>query len=628
MIGPRILALVAAAVVSTTASPVLRTRSPYAVKDSHNVPRSWSRLSSAPGDHMINLQIGLKQGQFDELERHLYEVSDPAHDRYGNHLSIDEVNDLIKPEDETLNLVHEWLEDMGIERANLDYSPAKDWIKVSLSVSDVERLLDTEYSVYEHENGGQVVRTPKWSLPVHLHEHVETIQPTNSFFRPTPRRKHLKEVKETDSQRKAIQAYKEPASHDLSEVCDESSITPTCLRVLYGTIDYVPQVPGQNKIGLANYLDETSNRSDVSIFLQQFRPDAVSAAYNFTIEVINDGDNTQMPNTPEQNDDGKDEEANLDAETILGISYPTPMIAYNTGGNAPSIADAVTDADSNEPYLVWVQHMLSLKDIPQVISTSYSDNEQTVPLSYARSVCRQFAQLGARGVSLLFASGDDGVGPEGNCILNDGSNRTVFLPEFPNSCPYVTNVGATKGFAPEVVAHDEANGFASGGGYSNYFAQPAYQRAVVEAYTASLDGAYKGLFNASGRAYPDLAVQGQHYAVTWGGQNVHVDGTSASTPAAAAIISLVNDALLAAGKKQLGFLNPWLYAGGWKAFNDVTSGSAVGCGVDGFPAAEGWDAATGWGSPDFKKVLEALGVPFSAAAAAPARGAGKKAKGA
>ena len=56
--------------IAVTASPV---RSTYAVKDRHYVPSRWSKVQRAPADHLINLQIGLKQSQFDELERHLYE---------------------------------------------------------------------------------------------------------------------------------------------------------------------------------------------------------------------------------------------------------------------------------------------------------------------------------------------------------------------------------------------------------------------------------------------------------------------------------------------------------------------------------------------------------------------------
>lgn len=51
----------------------LRTRSPYVVKEVHNPPNRWAKVGAAPADHIVNLQIGLKQNQFDELERHLHE---------------------------------------------------------------------------------------------------------------------------------------------------------------------------------------------------------------------------------------------------------------------------------------------------------------------------------------------------------------------------------------------------------------------------------------------------------------------------------------------------------------------------------------------------------------------------
>ncbi|KAI4160428.1 MAG: hypothetical protein LQ342_005752 [Letrouitia transgressa] len=595
--------------VLVSGSPI-RSRSSYAVKESHHVPRKWSRVGEAPANGIIHLEIALKQSRFEELERHLYEVSDPDHERYGNHLSATEVENLVKPNDDSLDLVHEWLFDNGVEEGQLSYSPAKDWVKISLPIAQVETLLDTKYSVYRHTDGTYVVRAPTWSLPTHLHSHVDTIQPTNSFFRGAPRKSNVMPISElgTDEPTNLRSALVKdpPADLSVAQACNASAVTPLCLRTLYGTLNYNPKVPGKNKVGLTNYLGETNNRSDVSIFLQKYRPEAAKAAYQFKIEIIANGDNQQTPNNATQLDDGKDLEGNLDAETILGISYPTPLIAYNTGGSPPFKPDLRTPTNTNEPYLVWVQYVLAKKDLPQIISTSYGDDEQTVPASYARRVCNQFAQLGARGVSLLFASGDAGVGgdPE-TCFTNDGKNRSTFLPSFPDGCPYVTSIGATKNFNPEVAAFDPRNGFVSGGGFSNYFPRPAYQDGIVPPYVQSLNGAYKGLYNPQGRAYPDIAAQGQAFQTVWNGTDVRLDGTSASTPAASAVLTLVNDALLAAGKKPLGFLNPWLYKKGYKAFTDIVSGNSMGCGTDGFPAVKGWDAVTGFGTPFFPKVKAA-----------------------
>ena len=533
------------------------------------------------------------------------EVSDPDHPRYGQHLTSDEVSTYIRPTDEATDDVHEWLSDTGIDLDTLSYTPAGDWITVRLPVEDVERLLDTRYSVYKHkEDGSRMVRTPQWSLPRHLHEHIDVIQPTNSFSRPSklskPRMKRSSTLKPVSMAKGLLKAPpKLPGLQrpTVAQVCNTSLVTPLCLRTFYGTVDYVPQVPGQNQIALCNYLNETNNRSDVSTFLQDFRPDAAAAGDQFTIDIIANGANQQTPLSEEQLNDGQDVEGNLDAETILGVSYPTPLTAYNTGGSPDFDPDVNTPTDTNEPYLTWITYVEGQEFVPQVISTSYDDDEQTVPPSYATRVCQEFGKFGVLGHSLLFASGDSGVGPAGGCISNDGTNKTEFIPEFPSSCPYITSVGATKNFAPEVVAFDPNNGFSSGGGFSNYFARPWYQNATVPAYIASLQGEYAGLFNASGRGYPDISAQGQRFAVVYAGEVISVDGTSASTPLASSILSLVNDALIAAGKKPLGFLNPWLYKQGFAGFNDITSGSALGCNVTGFEAKTGWDPVSGFGTP-------------------------------
>lgn len=92
------------------------------------------------------------------------------------------------------------------------------------------------------------------------------------------------------------------------------------------------------------------------------------------------------------------------------------------------------------------------------------------------------------------------------------------------------------------------------------------------------------------------------------GSTANVIGTSGASPICAGVIGLVNDALLSAGRPPLGFLNPWLYSGGYQAFTDVTNGSSFGCNTSGFPATVGWDAVTGFGTPYLPSILENLGL--------------------
>ena len=82
----------------------------------------------------------------------------------------------------------------------------------------------------------------------------------------------------------------------------------------------------------------------------------------------------------------------------------------------------------------------------------------------------------------------------------------------------------------------------------------------------------KGTFPPHGRATPDVSALGEGYQVYVGGNVQSVGGTSASSPAFAGLVSLLNEARFKAGKPQMGFLNPFLYANA-DAFTDVTKGS-------------------------------------------------------
>lgn len=317
----------------------------------------------------------------------------------------------------------------------------------------------------------------------------------------------------------------------------------------------------------------------------------------------------------DQNSTEDSVEANLDIDYTAGLVAPNIRTNfYSTPGRGPLVPDLdqPTQADNaNEPYLDFFTYLVGLEDeaLPQVLSTSYGEDEQSVPASYAKKVCDLIGQLGTRGVSVIFSSGDTGVGSA--CQTNDGKNTTRFLPIFPASCPYVTSVGGTTRVEPE-----QAVGFSSGG-FSDLWPRPAYQEEAVSEYLAKLGNQWEGLYNADGRGFPDVAAQGQRFRVVDKGREISVGGTSASAPVFASVIALLNNARLASGKHALGFLNPWIYGEAYNAFNDITLGGSNGCtGRDiysGLPspfvpyaswnATEGWDPVTGHGTPDFEKLL-------------------------
>ncbi|KAJ7639552.1 peptidase S8/S53 domain-containing protein [Roridomyces roridus] len=182
---------------------------------------------------------------------------------------------------------------------------------------------------------------------------------------------------------------------------------------------------------------------------------------------------------------------------------------------------------------------------------------------------------------------------DGGVSGSQAHSCTTFLPPFPAGCPYITSVGSVTGIPPEVGPRF------SSGVFSNYWGRPQYQGTLVEPFLNAQGSKNAGLFNVSGRGFPDVAAQGQNIEIAT------VEGTSASAPIFASIIALINSQRVAAGKTTFGFLNPLLYANPGM-FNDVTSGSNPGYGTAGFSARAGWDAVTGLGTPVFLKFAAAL----------------------
>ncbi|CAK5270750.1 unnamed protein product [Mycena citricolor] len=534
-------------------------------------PEGFVATGLAPAEQTLQLKLNLAQNNLAGLEAQLLAAATPGSATYGQWLSKDEVDSFSAPTAETTAAVSEWLSSHGLTSTTL--SPSGDWISVTVPVSKANELLAANYHVFTHTSSGtESIRTLEYSIPAALKDHIRVVTPTTSFSGPRP----LPPVISVGNPKP--QSHVVPVSDAVPASC-KNTMTPTCLQAMYA----IPTTPATSKagsIGVAGFGDQFANKADLTQFLKAQRPD-ISSTTSFGLTSVDGGTNSQSLSQAGV-------EANLDIQYTVGLATGVPVTFVSVGTTNKDGADG--------GFLDIITALIAESAPPQVLTTSYGfDTEASLSKPLTTAMCNSYMQLTARGVSILFATGDGGVAstPGVSC-----SGR-AFPPTFP-TCPYATLVGATAG-TPETGAS------LSAGGFSNYFPTQSWQQTAVSAYIKSIGTQYAGKYNTTGRGYPDVSAIGQSVSIVASGSTGLVDGTSCSSPIFASVIGLLNDRLLAAGKPVLGFLNPWLYANP-QMFNDITSGTNPGCGTNGFSAKAGWDPVTGLGSPNFPAMLKAAGL--------------------
>nr|AJD23157.1 tripeptidyl peptidase SED3 [Onygena corvina] len=559
----------------------------HTVEELHSIPEGWIQGGCASPTSTIRMRLALFQEKAHAFEQMVLDISTPGHENYGKHMSRRALKDLLRPRKEVSDSVLSWLEEEGVERRFINNDG--DWIHFVVSVSQAEKMLQTRfYRYFDSENPRvSIIRTLKYSVPTHLASMIQMIQPTTKFGK----------LKGQANSMAKIQAIAPPTNATVN--CN-TTMTPKCLRDLYKMGDSVATPDCRNVIGVSGYLNQYARYADFFKFIEFYAPELKGA--NFSVEYIGSGQNLQ-------NSSRSSVEASLDIDYAIGLSNATTVF-YTAGGNGPLVPDLDQpdeEHNANEPYLDQLHYLLSLpsEKLPAVLTTSYGENEQSVPREFSNATCSLFAQLGARGVSVIFSSGDSGVGT--SCWTNDENKRTRFNPIFPATCPFVTSVGATFGIDPERAASF------SSGGFSDRHARPSYQDDAVETYLDELGEQWEGLYNPDGRGMPDISAQGVNYRVYDHGMDVLVSGTSASAPAFAAMVANLNTIRLEANKPVLGYLNPFIYGPGRRGFTDIIHGGSTGCRGYMSPnftapavpyaswnATEGWDPVTGLGTPNYE----------------------------
>jgi kumamolisin len=308
-------------------------------------------------------------------------------------------------------------------------------------------------------------------------------------------------------------------------------------------------------------------------------------------------------NSPTGNPNGPDGEVLLDIEVAGAIASGARIAVYFAPNTNQGFLRAINRAIHDQVHR------------PSVISISWGSAEASYTKQSLTAFDQAFQAASTMGVSVCVAAGDGGS--------SDGVTGRFAHVDFPSSSPFALACGGTSlqasggAITSESVWNDGPQGGAGGGGISDFFPLPSWQVGAGVPPSVNPNGRI-------GRGSPDIAGDADEntgYQVRVDGVNTVIGGTSAVAPLTAGLIALLNDSLGA----PVGYLNPILYSklGKSGAFHDITKGNNDMTGLlGGYKAGPGWDACTGFGSPDGSALLAGLKAPkrepVSAQSGAPA----------
>jgi tripeptidyl-peptidase I len=505
-------------------------------------------------DHAIT--IAIVQKNIDKLADILYDVSDIASPKYGQHLSFSQIGELVENRDATEAVV-QWLTENEVTITH--QTRYGEYIKCIAAVSKWEELFHTAF--YRYRQNGSVIdiyRALNYSLPDYLQDHIHNVHnlvdlPPRFMSKP-----HLESVK--DSEVSALHLRKREHKSFKTLEFPSSYITPTTLAEKYSINDTGNYTGSQ---GVYATDGETFLSSDLKTFQAYF-------------SLPNDPVDYYINNPPNSsicyNSLSSCSEASIDVQYLLSVGQTVPSIFYY-------------DPDADGTFLSFITNISDSANPAMVYSISYGSYEVDIDASSIASFNTEAMKLGARGVTIIASSGDDGV--SGFSTL--GTSYCGYYAQWPASSPYVTAVGGTMNGAvvsttPEIVCSVSTNSaITSGGGFSNSLASPSFQRSAINAYTSQYIAVQSPQqpYNSSNRGYPDVALAANLYSkfsdlnmmflaveltlwhdfvvVMIAGEYYAASGTSASAPSFAGMVALVNSNRLRGNYSTLGWMNPSIY---------------------------------------------------------------------
>ena len=375
--------------------------------------------------------------------------------------------------------------------------------------------------------------------------------------------------------------------------------TPHQLRVAYGVeslYEHGYTGKGQTVVDIVSFGSPTLQQ-DMNAFDQEFNLPQIN------IQIINPlGTKPFDPNSKDMQ--GWADETTLDVQIIHAIAPDAGIVVLTSPVSE-------TEGTIGLPQFLQLEQYAISHHLGYVVSQSWGASEVTLKDAAGQKEIQAWNTFYEQstlhqGMTYLSSSGDNGA--TDYMDLQATKLSPTATTSFPADEPWVTSVGGTtvvRNGSTTAESVWNSNGGAGGGGFSNFFPTPSFQQTLPASVQSELNHR-RGVPDVAADADPSTGL-----AIYFGGQWQLAGGTSAAAPLWAGIMAVADQM---AGH-PLGFINDALYKLATSShyatdFHDITSGNNTydhnGVDVQGYIAVQGWDAASGLGTPDAENLIPDL----------------------
>ena len=350
-------------------------------------------------DYVHEVIFVIRQKNMDKLTLMLHDISDPLSANYGYHLSGDEIATLTS-NPESLNAVANFLVLNGVSAQS--QSLHGEYLTANATVLIWEEMLNTEFysfDVLQNKKVEAVVRAERYWIPKELELHVESVFNTIQIPR----------VIYGDLGRIRSQGLR-------TEIVAPGVVTPAKLKQFY---NITTKGSARSTQGIFATIHLYFSPADLASFQTQLAP----PAYPVSTIIGNHSSDSFCIQTP-----GSCAEPNLDLQYMMSMSPGSPTTYWYT----------------DQSFTDWLVSVAAYPNRPLVFSISYGSSESSMSGSELNAFNTQMIKLGAMGVTVVVATGDDGANSPEVRSSSYGTSACGYSPVFPASSPYVTSVGATK----------------------------------------------------------------------------------------------------------------------------------------------------------------------------------------